>query len=234
MRTIRTQRQYRAGQRRKQRSRRLLASVLIALLVLGGLGAVLQWDTRRNATQEVAGVSRTVEQEEDVILSTKLMVDEPLFTLQLPSTWKEVERRSDHHEQSITWQATIKGKDNRWFKVYYDAIPSGLDFNKLLPVDPIANGLQYRQLSENCKNFTTARSGANQPLRSRWDNVEFICDLASFNDNRIGTGTAGRINGTKITGPRQGEHTYLFAYIDRNIQPDYSIFYDALKSFQAK
>lgn len=193
------------------------------------------WDMRRsNSTQEVAGVSRSVEQAEDAIVPARLVVNEPLFTLQLPADWKEVERRSDHVEQSVTWQAKTKDQDNRWLKIYYDVIPRGLDVNRLLPLDVVGSGVQYRQLSENCKNFTTAKSDNKTPQPSRWDNVDFICDLASFNDNRVGTGTAGQLNATKITGARQGEHAYMFVYIDRNIQPDYTIFYDALKSFQAK
>jgi len=101
------------------------------------------------------------------------------------------------------------------------------------------NRITVGTLSENCSNFTPGGTQNDllaetlPPKQSEWDDVNFICDLARFTDNQIGTGTVGSpINTTTITANKG--HPYLFLlFSDRNIVPDETILYNALDSFRA-
>lgn len=194
------------------------------------------WDMNKNQqTGEIEGIARNVQQQEDVKAAvSKTNVSEPYFSMSLPNGWKETERVSNNRERSITWQSKIKKEDNRWLKLYVDLIPPDVAINRLLPLDVAGASVNYRQLSDNCKNFTTANKDTKVPQKSKWQNVEFICDLPRFVQNKVGTGTAGALNSTTITGADKGKHKYFFVYTDHNIHPDYQLFYDMLKSFKAK
>ncbi len=230
-------RKYRAGYKHKRRGRKFLKLMLVVVLIGLVLGGFIYWDMRRNSDSgEVVGAGRSVPQQEDLKAEIEqVVVDEPLFSMKIAAGWKEIERKNVPTERSITWQSTVKNYENRWLKLYIDVIPPDIAVNRLLPLDVAGDSVSHRQLSENCKNFTRqANDQAPTPQPSKWEGVDFICNLASFNDNVTGTGTEGSVNSTTITGPRQGAHKYFFVYTDRNIQPDYTIFYNALKSFKAK
>lgn len=220
---------YRLGYRPKRRGRKVVAVVIPVLLILGGLGGFLAWDVLRQETTVVSGPGRSVPQVLDEQTSLQqTVIDQPLYSLQLPPDWKEVERRNAATEQSITWQAKKKGEDNRWLKVYVDKVPADLAFNRLLPVDPGGNAISYRQISDNCANFTNPGTNNKIPTASKWQQIPFICDLPNFVQNKVGT------NPIELAGPTKGKHRYVFLYTDHNIQPDYNILYNALKTFKAK
>jgi len=227
---------YKVGRTPKQRGRRLAAVVVVTMLIVGGLGGFFVWDTHKNGgSSEVQGVSRTVEQQAEIETVEQRNIDEPFYALKLPGDWKEKERKNTPNEQSVTWQASKKGQDNRWLTVYIDRILPDLAVNRLLPIEVADNKLTYHQLSENCVNFTPASPNTNKlPTISKWQGIDFICDVPNFVQNKVGTGSAGTLNATPITGPAKGKHQYFFVYTDHNIQPDYQIFYNALRTFEAK
>lgn len=227
---------YAIGRRPKHRFKKLLAVMVVSFVIFGGILSFVIWDARKNNTSpEIEGQSRQVAQSEDVkgaVSTTR--VKEPYFSFDLPRGWKEVDRKNTTNERSITWQSKVKKEDNRWLKLYVDVIPVDLAVNRLLPIDVAGNTITYRQLSDNCKNFTTAKSNTTEPQASKWQGVSFICDLPNHVQNKIGTGTAGATNATTISGPEKGKHKYFFVYTDHNIHPDYQLFYSMLESFEAR
>lgn len=228
-------RKYRVGRNPKNRGRKVFVVMACSMVIIGGLGGFLVWDTQRNSRQEeVMGASRTVTQAGDKDATEPVNVNEPFFSFSLPPDWKLKERIKSPNEQSITWQATKKGEDNRWFKIYFDTIPADLPVNRLLPVDIVDNTLSYRQVSDNCANFTTVPNPQNKtPLPSKWQGVDFICDVPNFVQNKVGVNAPGALNAATITGPTKGKHKYFFVYTDHNIQPDYTILYTIVRSFRA-
>jgi hypothetical protein len=228
---------YRAGHRPSKRRGRKLAKVLIcSILLVGILGGLLIRDVLKNQDVEpVSGAARSVAQQVKGDSTEKLTINEPLYRLALPGDWKEIDRKKVATEQSITWQAKKKNADNRWLKLYIDTIPPDFAVNRLLPVEASADGsLSFSEISDNCANFTRPGTNEKIPGPSKWQQVNFICDLPNFVQNKVGTGSAAGINTIKISTPDKGEHRYFFLYTDHNIQPDYTILYDALHSFRAK
>lgn len=227
---------YQIGRRPKQRFKKLFGIMALSVTVFGGILGFIIWDASKNSQSgQIEGSSRSVQQQEDVKAAvSKTNVSEPYFSMELPDGWKEAGRVTTTRERSITWQSKIKKEDNRWLKLYIDVIPADTAVNRLLPIDVTGATITYRQLSDNCKNFTTAKKDVKVPQKSKWQDIEFLCDLPNFVQNKVGTGTKGGLNATTITGPEKGKHKYLFVYTDHNIHPDYQLFYDMLESFKAK
>ena len=232
---MRVPRRYRAGQQRKRKGRGWFKTASISLVILAVLGGVVLWDAQRGMqTGEVIGVSRSVAQKEDTAaITNQLIIDEPFFAMMLAPGWKEIERRNVHNETSITWQSKVKNNDNRWLKLYIDVIPPNIAINKLLPIDVVGPTLKHRQLSANCKEFTVSTERNIADKLSKWGDIEFVCDLPNYVQNKTGTGTEGSINSTEVTGSTKGTHKYFFVYTDHNAQPDYTSFYNSLMTFQA-
>lgn len=218
---------YNHQQRPKRLKRGLLA--LSFMMGLGGIGAAglfIYNDLRLNQSPVVEGESRVVGQ---VMGSADAyFVNEPLFDFELPVDWREIDRSDTARERSITWQATKLNEDNRYLKLYINTIPDD-PIVRLLPVRVNGSQLQRGQLSASCSTFSDDAS-------AKWEDVEFRCDTARRVDtNIVGTGEAGQpINTFEITGPEGGTNRYFFVYTDRNISPNFEIFYSAINSFQAK
>lgn len=226
---------HRPGRRRRTR---VLIVLAVSLLILGSIGSIVVYDLRKSENKPVEGQGRTVVQVSDDA-SNKMTVEEPTFSMELPGDWKETGRRKDAAEQSISWQATKKGEDNRYLKLYIDTIPANRSINRLLPVTAHGNGLSAGNISENCATFTkggTLDAGKAEKLPetpAKWEKVDFICNLPRVTDNEVGTGSTEGINTVTVKGTK-GEHKYFFVYTDRNIQANYTILYNAVSSFTAK
>jgi hypothetical protein len=170
-----------------------------------------------------------------------LRVNQPLFSLQLPSDWKQTSAQDTQASHSISWQATTKGTDNRYLTLYIDTIPTTKPVNLELPVSVSGNQLSYGALSDNCSDFTpggtmdVGKAEVMPPAPSLWQGVNFICNIPEVLLDQVGTGSIGSPNNTvTVTGPTSGTHKYFFLYTDLNIDPDYSILFNAIQSFRAK
>lgn len=222
----------------KRRPRKALlivgGSMLIAAIVVG----FVLLDLRKSVSPVIEGESRIVSQ----VLSEsgqKMVVNEPTFTIELPGDWKETGRNENNQYTSITWQATLKNNDNRWLTIYIDRIPFDRAYNRIVTVKAQGPNISYTDISDNCANFTLGgnvdgRITSGKPTPTKWNRVDFICNLPRAIDNEVGTGSEQSPNSVTITGPTMGTHKYFFLYTDRNFQPDYNIFYDVLRSFRAK
>ena len=202
--------------------------------MVGGAAGTLVWLNARIANKSVPGTAVSIPQNNGS--SARTAFEESLYSFQLPSDWKIIATKPN----SITWQATIKGADNRMLTIYTDVIPTTYPVNRELPLNVSGNQITYDDLSDNCANFTpggtldTGQAVKLKPAPSVWHGVNFICNLPQVVDNQIGTGSTAGVNTVTITGPTKGTHNYFFLYIDRNVQPDYTILYSALQSFRAK
>jgi hypothetical protein len=228
---------YKFGHRPARRRRtRFLISLGITLLIVGVVTSIVWLDIRSNQAEPVQGASHEVAQLLDEDNNVK-KIDEPTFTMELPSDWKQTERVQNARENSVTWQATKAHEDNRYLTVYVDIIPKTKAVTRMLVLSAQGNGLVVGEASSNCSTFTKHGDGSgrqDQDEPAKWQGLNFICDLGRSIDNEIGTGSTDGINTIAVTGPTKGKHNYFFVYTDHNIQPNTTIFYDALKSFKAK
>src|SRR5690606_35983831 len=106
-------------------------------------------DLQSNQSGAAEGNTTTIPQVASETLAP-FKIDEPTFIMELPHDWHEIERKSTRQENSITWQATKTGGDNRWLSVYIDRIPADIAVNRLLPVMPENDQLRFGGLSDNC------------------------------------------------------------------------------------
>ena len=230
---------YRYDRRPMKRGRRILLVLAIVILIIGLIAAAIVWDLRRSGSHSVDSKGTAISQ--TVAQNAHLTIDEPYFRFDLPKDWKETGRNNTTTEHSISWQSTLKNEDNRYLTLYIDLIPTNKAVNKLLPLTVESNTLIVGDMSDNCSNFTgggtmNAQEAAAKlkPTPAKWQQVDFICDLPDVIDNKIGTGSTDGINTVTVNGPIKGKHKYFFIYTDHNIQPNYNIFTDALRSFRAK
>lgn len=232
---------YKYGRRPGRRRRTRIAIVLlISFSIIGAIGSLVYLDiTRNNKDKVVTGPGRTVAQSVDSNQDV-LRIDEPTFTMELPGDWKQISRKTTATENSITWQGTKKGEDNRKLTLYIDVIPVTLAVNKLLPVTATGNGISYGDVSDNCATFTqkgtldTGKAVENRDSPAKYKQVDFVCDLAQVVQNKTGTGSTDGVNIVNVTGVTKGKHKYFFLFNDQNIQPNLTILTNALKSFKAK
>lgn len=232
---------YKYGRRPGRRRRTRIAIVLlISFAIISGIASLIYMDiAKNNKDTAVDGPGRTVAQSIDSGQDV-LRIDEPTFTMELPGGWKQVNRATTVTENSITWQGTKKGEDNRKLTLYVDVIPVTLAVNKLLPVTAVDNTLNIGDVSDNCATFTqkgtldAGKAVNNRDSPAKYKQVDFVCDLAQVVQNKTGTGSTDGINVVNVTGPIKGKHRYFFLFNDQNIQPNLTILTNALKSFKAK
>lgn len=224
----------------KQRRRRIFGVLASLFLIIFLVVGFILWDLRRTKNKAINGESNTVQQ----VLNSgtqRMTVDAPLYSLEMPTDWKEIQSKDTPSEHFTTWQATLKNESNRFMTLYIDAIPNTKPINRLLPVKATSNTLSVGDVSENCSTFTVGGTlNVNEAIKlkpspAKLQGVDFICNLPiPVTENEVGTGSPDGINIVKVTGPTKGTHNYFFLYTDHNIQPNYNIFTDIVKSFRAK
>ena len=159
------------------------------------------------------------------------------FKIELPQGWEFLGKRGTlTTDLYYEYQSKIKNFDNRWLKVYVDAIPADYPMNQLLPITPENNTLKPGAVSGDCRSFEGApKQGSalaeSQTWDATWQGITFTCNTATVSNH---TGTANLESGfsVPVTGP-SGTHTYFFVYTDHNVRPQLSILTDAVKSFEA-
>jgi hypothetical protein len=216
---------------RIKRLRRLFAVPIAIALVLIIIAIILIYKTSHRH-QNITGPLKITK----VQTSSTRNVQEPYFSFELPSSWIQTASTNNATTHSITWMDRVKMNDSRWLTVYIDQIPSDIPVNRILPIAANVNGdgIAYGSMSDNCFNFIQV-TNYEQYVTTSWQNVNFICDVPHRAENNIGTGTVGQpIDQTIITGQTMGTHKYFFLYTDDDSDPNYSILYQALSSFQAK
>lgn len=231
---------YRYDHRSAKHHRTAIVIIVVVVLLIAPIVYFVYRDIVSNSSSVVDGQTKVVGQVVGGDDTGGFKVDEPLFSMTLPSDWKQTGRFTSTTEQSITWQAGKKNEDNRWLKLYIDTIPADIAVNRMLPVTVNGDSLTTGDVSDSCATFTgggtldAQKATLLRPAPAKWQGVDFICNLPSVVENQVGVAAVGGVNKIVIEGPTKGTHTYFFVYTDHNIQPNYTILSDAVESFRAK
>jgi hypothetical protein len=159
---------------------------------------------------------------------------EPDFSIQIPSTWQLLPRPVGPY-QSYTWQSADRETDGQEIEIYEDTIPINVAVNRVLVVQAENTQLELDgTASANCSTFTKNPALANSTgAPAEWNGVSFLCDQVNQQRDVIGTSSSEGVNTVTLKDPTSGTmHKFFFTYTDESINPDYTLFYDALESFR--
>jgi hypothetical protein len=232
---------YRLGKRKKRSKTPIIfGSILLFLLVLGTAGYSFVKNASRNSTHIKNGAATV--RYVSASSSQKSHFDEDNFSINLPAAWKLVNHQVPPASRYnvYTFQGTTAVESSRLVAVYVDLIPADLAVNHEISVQAQGSGMSHGTVSDNCANFASdsarnaPQAAASQVSASRWEGVDFLCDIGNYNRNVTGTGAVGATNKVTLTGPGSATHSFFITYTDANINPDYTVLYNLLDSFQTK
>lgn len=225
---------YRLG--RQSHKHRRGFRVIVVTLGLLVLGIVIYWLMNLRITPEqdirnTAPISKKYQTGTSAVVS----IDKPLFKLELPKAWHEV-ATDKNSSTGPMYSFASPSAQAQMLDLYIDNPPINLAVNKAIIVSAQGDGLTYDTVSDNCTTFTEASlknpQTGNAP--ARWQTIHFICDMANTARAMIGTMSTEGVNQVTVTGTTAGKHKLFITYIDNNINPNYSTFYDILRSLHFK
>lgn len=227
---------YRIGERRKNRRRQAVKTGLIVcgvLLAVFGMYSILrQFLQPDSVLKQSAAVTTSV----DFKKATQKF-DEPNFTIEIPSGWKQVPQQSGLYK-TYAWQSNNMVTDGQLIEVYEDTIPVNYAVNRVLVVTGDGPNLSLGgTVSDNCLTFTQNNIGPTTSLGTpaRWQGVSFWCDQHNTQRDVVGTSSSEAVNTVTLTSDSgKGTHKYFFTYTNHAINADYTVFYNALNSFKFK
>jgi len=159
------------------------------------------------------------------------------FKISLPASWKLLGLKHPMaQEVYYEFQDSNPETSNRLLRVYVDVFPSDFAINRVMPITIVDNKIVPGVISDDCTSFTgspTAIGGQSvaNTWSAKWQDVSFVCDMKT-KLNYTGTASAEEGISTTFVNKNGTKHKYFLLYIDQNVRPDYSIFTDALKSFE--
>lgn len=215
---------------RKQKRRRLIFfAVLLLLLLIGWWINTYAFKPNTTVKQAKAVVTKISFDE-----SKTKHFDETNFGIDLPTDW--VERRHDTSPYNVySFQGGTKQTTTRMLDIYEDKIPTGLSLNRALAVE--SNGPKIRlrgEVSDNCSNYTKdPRTTNTDSVKAKWQNFDFLCNIANSARNVTGTVSAEGNNQLTLAGST-AQHRYFLVYSENSYTPDYKVFYSAVESLQVK
>ncbi|HEY1835416.1 MAG TPA: hypothetical protein VGG13_01190 [Candidatus Saccharimonadales bacterium] len=223
---------YRFGKRQlSHRKRYAVLLFVLIVLIAGGIFAAKHYFTSDTviSSPPPAVVSRVTA----TYGSTKRF-NEGIFTISLPADWVFVSHQTAA-SNIYTWHNTAGGDPGvEQLQIYVDTIPANLGVNRVLPVQGNGNRVIPTEVSDNCADFTGDKVPGLPATPAKWDNINFLCDLANYERDVVGTSSSDGINVVKLTGVTTGRHNLFFAYTDNGSTPDFTIFTNAIQSFRLK
>jgi len=207
-----------------------IVGLMVLAVVVAGIVGVRSYFQPHTILKQSSAVTHTVTANQ---VATRA-VTKSFFTMQLSSNWREVAAPQVTYT-IYSWAGTGKNDASRRVDVYVDGAPANLAFNHLLPVQSTGNQLEVKgPVSDNCTTFTdkTSASETTGSALSKWSGVNFLCDVANYERDTVGVGSAEGINRVTLHSPRSGTHRILLVYTDNSATPDYTIFVAIVKSFQ--
>lgn len=228
---------YRIGHRVFRRKRFIIISSVLVIFFIGLPAFFIIRDLQKNNDTSSSSGATIVQVQQSQV--SHMHVDEPLFGIDLPRDWKQVDSQSSpvHY---IEWRGGTAPTSPISLKLYIDTIPKTQAVNRLLPVSAQGNRLVLGTLSDNCSSFagnselTPQLASQAAPTKAKWQQVDFICDLPNYLRNITGTGSVGAVNSVSVSGANDNTHKYFFYYTDHTAHPDDSIIIDIVQSFRAK
>lgn len=218
---------------RKRHIKHHLFVLFIFVVAVGAVSVAGWWALGQSTEPEIKQAAASQQSFDPANTKSNLKIDTPLYTMELPPSWKQIAANRDTRYPSIQWQLQ-SGSKNRWLEVYSDTLPTDMAFNKIMPVSIKDNEVIVDTLSENCSKFTPKKSETNLKVLSKWQNAEFLCDLSNYTDNIIGVSDKTTGVSLSYTGKTRGKHIYMFVYTDRGIPEDNAPLTTALQSFSPK
>jgi hypothetical protein len=201
----------------------------IVLLLLVGVGYVLMKFFITANTTIAAPPAPVINQVTGKDGKDKTFVESG-FTISLPSDWV-LASHQDSTFNVYTWHNTKGDAGIQQLQVYYDTIPSSLGVNRILPVQGNGGQVIPTTVSENCTGFTNGKLPGPSDTPSKWDGVNFLCDMGNYERDVVGTSSTDGINLVKLSSSSTGHHNLFFTYTDNNSTPNFEIFTNALTSF---
>ncbi|MDB5182455.1 MAG: hypothetical protein JWO47_239 [Candidatus Saccharibacteria bacterium] len=224
---------YRIGHKKRNTKHHIyVLSAFVLLSIIGSIALFwfVYYRTASTSIKQTTGSKQLFNPGND---NKPLKIDTDLYTMQLPSDWKQIATNEDTRYNSIKWEMQ-SGAKNRWLELYTDRLPTDTAFNRIITVNIIDNVPSLETVSDNCSGFTPKVSDANLKVPSRWQGANFLCDLSNATDNVIGVSDKATGTALHFTGPKKGLHTYMFVYTDRGIPEDESPIITAIKTLLPK
>jgi len=170
----------------------------------------------------------------------KKHISEPLYEFDVPQDWKESARTIKPYKM-VSWIGTTREAISRQIDIYTDTIPINLAVNRMVPLSGQDDTLAVGQMSSNCIEFTgeaakltPEQAGKSKTALTKWEDVQFLCDIPNELRNVTGAASTEGINRVTVTGQTGGKHAYFFVYTDHTAHPSDATFTDMLRSFKAR
>jgi hypothetical protein len=225
---------YKVDTRKKSARRRAVFWLVIILLCLAIIGIGV--NKVRLALKPQTAIQQSTAKQTKVSYDSQLQhYTEPDFTIDIPKSWAAVPRPVGPYA-SYTWQISDSGAAGQTITVYEDTIPTHFAVNRVLIVSGETDHLTINgNVSDNCAQYTNgALATADQiGAPAKWQGVDFLCDKANTERDVIGTSSLDGINTVIMKNQSTGQnHKFFFTYTDTKINPDYSVFLNALSSLK--
>ena len=222
---------YRITNRRAQRRRRSrfwLFFTLFFLLVAVGVIILFVLSLR---PKTVVTQSKPVTTKLSYVGKTKHYVEDN-FSIDIPVEW-EMLPRPPYTYQSFTWHTVTKA-DNQSIVIYEDTIPANMAVNRALIISGASDHVEISgAASDNCVKFTKDQGATNGNLGvpAKWLSVDFLCNRNTISRDVIGTSSVDGVNTVNLKTNSGAKHSFFFTYTTNQINPDYTVFYNAITSF---
>ncbi len=225
---------YRLGRQthKHRRGRRRIVAILILLIVAGLIWWLMH--LRILPEQDIKN-STPVSKSYKTSDSAKVIIDKPLFRVELPTGWREV-AVDKLSPTAPKFSFRSPSAQAQLLDFYIDNPPVRMAVNKAIIVAAQGTGLSNDAVSDNCTTFTDAslKDPATGNAPARWQTVNFICDMGNFPRAVVGTMSTEGVNQVTVNGPTAGSHKLFITYTDNNISPNYSTLYEILRSLHFK
>jgi hypothetical protein len=225
---------YRLGTRARKHHTIAIGFLVAALLVALGVFVYKSLNFTTAPVTKITNDSATTTRYSPET-TKKIAVNEPQFSMELPADWEKVAPTGTPVEQA-PYNYSSPSADARQLTLYVGTVPTNVALNKVVVVAAKGNVLEHENVSDNCAEYTQpdkANPGSGV-AKGKWRGVEFLCDLANYRRNLVGTASTEGLNQVALTGTTVGTKKVFFTYTDNSASPDYTVFYAVLESFKLK
>lgn len=216
---------------------RVLKVTTVFVIVFGAIAALLWFLSRPSLVKDESDGAVRSAKLQDV---PKKHITENYYEFDVPSDWKEKSRKT-YPYSVITWEGKARESIGRSLDIYVDTIPDKVYVNRLIPIAGAGDHLDVDKPSPNCATFQNkyaklkpVQTAKLKPVKMKWLNVEFICDLPNELREVMGASSTEGLNQVTVTGAKQGKHRYYFVYTDHGSHQDDSVFPAILRSFHGR
>lgn len=225
---------YHIGRKQKSHRTRNIALAVLVVLLLAGAGVWAKFFFRANTVIDPPPAP-VVSQVTSSQGPTKSF-DEGPFTLKLPQDWVYIGRQTQTAPYApYAWHNTKTNPGVEELEIYVDTIPTTLGVNRVLPVQGNGSHIVPTTVSDSCTDFTgNNKLPGAQNTPAKWGGIDFLCDLANYERDVVGTSSSDGVNVVKVTGATSGTHQIFFMYTDNGSTPNFQIFENAVSSFTLK